>query len=115
IEGASRRDGASSDGTAGVGADGMVRLSRVPGVPALSYPIRHSADGGGTWSVRVPLTDLVAASGLRAPGVWPEPGGRPVLVGEAGAGWRVTLDDSAGEPLELPVLAGFAGLRHTVD
>lgn len=116
IEGIAQRTGGSGGGSGGTGeAHGVLQLSRVPGVPSLSYPVRYLADGSGGWSARVPLADLVTASGLRTPGVWPEPDGRPVLVGETSAGWRVALKDSAGEPLDLPVPAGFAGLRHIVD
>lgn len=122
VEDAFLIEGVCREGSAGIGPDAVLWLARVPGVPSLSYPVRAAADGpagsadGVGWSARVPLADLVTASGLRTPaGGSSVSGWRPVLVGEAGAGWRVALADSTGEPLELPVLTGFTGLRHTVD
>nr|MDT0660203.1 glycosyltransferase family 2 protein [Micromonospora sp. DSM 115978] len=92
-----------------------VRLSRVPGVVWRSYPVELVGGGQGgpaagsdlvRWSARIPRADLVAGAALAA---------RSVLVGEAGAGWRVSVDDGPGEPVELPVPANFAGVRHTAD
>jgi glycosyltransferase involved in cell wall biosynthesis len=83
----------------------VLRLTRVAGVTAFSFPVDLPGDGSG-WSARIPLTDLAAAAVAV---------GRPVQVGEAGAGWRVSFDDGDGEPQELPVLARFTGLRHGLD
>lgn len=126
IEGGSRivtEDGRQTSAGRGVVPDAVLWLARVPGVPALSYPVVPVRGAGGDWSARVPLADLVAASGL-APGPAVSSSGgsgsaglgrRPVLVGEAGAGWRVALVDAAGGSLELPVPSDFTGPRRTVD
>ncbi|MGW0432289.1 glycosyltransferase [Micromonospora sp. NPDC003197] len=83
----------------------VLRLTRVSGVIWRTYPVRP-AEVGTAWSARIPLADLVAGSGLRD---------RPVLVGEAGAGWRVSFADvGGGDAQDLPVPADFAGVRHTV-
>jgi glycosyltransferase involved in cell wall biosynthesis len=91
-------DGRTRPGTA------VLRLTRVSGVVWRSYPVQLPEEGTG-WSARVPLADLVAGSAVAD---------RPVLVGEAGSGWRVTFADGDGEARELPVLADFAGVRHTM-
>ncbi|GAB3154998.1 hypothetical protein GCM10027290_50490 [Micromonospora sonneratiae] len=86
-------------------ATAMLRLTRVSGVVWRSYPV-DLPEHGSTWSARIPLADLVAGSGL---------GGRPVLVGEAGAAWRVALADANGTTQDLPVPADYPGVRHVVD
>lgn len=83
----------------------VLRLTRVSGVIWRTYPVRP-AEVGTAWSARIPLADLVAGSGLRD---------RPVLVGEAGAGWRVGFADvGGGDAQDLPVLPDFVGVRHAV-
>jgi CDP-glycerol glycerophosphotransferase len=82
----------------------MLRLTRVPGVIWRSYSVEQ--DGAGTqWWARIPLADLMFGGG---------PPGRPVLVGEAGAGWRVAFADVGAEAQDLPVPADFAGVRQAV-
>ncbi|MEV4757249.1 glycosyltransferase family 2 protein [Micromonospora sp. NPDC049559] len=85
-------------------ATAVLRLTRVNGVIWRSYPVQLP-DEGTSWSARIPLADLVGGSALTD---------RPVLVGEAGAAWRVAFADGDGEARELPVPTDFAGLRHTV-
>ncbi|MEE6263913.1 glycosyltransferase family 2 protein [Plantactinospora sonchi] len=111
-------------------------LSRVTGVVGRAYPVQPlgvgvdpsvGADGvvvgDGRWVARVPLTHLVADSALVAGDGSAAPGGpvpsagpaeRTVLVGEAGAGWRVALAEPGAEPVELPVPADFTGVRRLV-
>jgi CDP-glycerol glycerophosphotransferase len=104
-------------------------LARVPKVVWRSYPLKPTCDpaaarpsGGAApvrWSARIPRSDLVAAAALT---------GRPVLVGEAGAFWRVSLGADAppaagsgaggargGGAVVLPVPTDFSGLRHSAD
>jgi glycosyltransferase involved in cell wall biosynthesis len=83
----------------------VLRLARVAGVTAFSIPVDLPGDGN-SWSARIPLTDLAAAAVADA---------RPIQVGEAGAGWRLSFDDGDGESQELPTAVGFAGLRHRLD
>lgn len=99
-----------------------VCLSRVTGVAGRAYPVLPTGAGpmDGCWTARVPLADLVADSGLvdgdaRPVGDGPAvTGGRVVLVGEAGAGWRVSLAEPGAEPVELPVPADFTGVRQVL-
>jgi glycosyltransferase involved in cell wall biosynthesis len=122
------------------GGVASLRLSRVPGVVWRSYPVELPAAPGAVagpgavaapgasaapgpggkaglaelpgladagpvaWSARVPLADLVAGAALP---------GRAVLVGEAGSGWRVSLDDGVDGPVELPVPGDFGGARRS--
>ncbi|MDG4833758.1 glycosyltransferase family 2 protein [Solwaraspora sp. WMMD1047] len=90
------------------GGVATLRLSRVPGVVWRSYPVELPAPAGEagavSWSARLPLADLVAGAALP---------GRAVLVGEAGSGWRVSLDDGVDPPVELPVPGDFGGTRRS--
>jgi hypothetical protein len=52
------------------------------------------------------VADLVAGAALS---------GRAVVVGEAGSGWRVSLDDGVDAPVELPVPGDFGGARRSED
>ncbi|MFD0817504.1 glycosyltransferase [Micromonospora zhanjiangensis] len=90
--------------TAGLPTSAVLRMSRVVGVTTFCHPVDLVA-GDNSWSARVPMAELTTAAVAD----------RPVLVGEAGAGWRVCFDDGAGEPQELPVLAAFTGLRHQYE
>ncbi|MEV4626734.1 glycosyltransferase family 2 protein [Micromonospora sp. NPDC049523] len=102
-------------------AGATLRLARTAGVLWRSYPV-EPADGGSVeaasvgagagsspcgvgWTARIPVAELVAASGLAH---WSP------LVGEVGAGWRVAYADPDGGAWELPVAAGFTGARQTV-
>jgi hypothetical protein len=93
---AGTKTGASTNSEAGTNADTAA---------GIKTDASTSSATGTTWSARVPLAELIAGSALVD---------RPVLVGEAGAGWRVAFADGDGEARELPVPAGFPGIRHTV-
>ncbi|WP_329106722.1 glycosyltransferase [Micromonospora sp. NBC_01699] len=101
-----------------------LRLARTTGVLWRSYPVEPVDDGpapadrvgtdpsgpgpvssGVGWAARIPLADLVAGAG---------PAYRSPLVGEVGPGWRVTFVDPGGETSELPIVAGFTGVRRIV-
>jgi CDP-glycerol glycerophosphotransferase len=85
-----------------------LRLTRTQGVVWRSYPVEPAEavePAGASWSARIPLADLVAGAG---------PAGRPVLVGEVGAGWRVAFSDCDARARDLPVSVNFTGSRQTV-